>query len=266
MQLLPSESFKNTEGLTNLVVESIKWLCYNGINESNTPPRKLWDSFCLRANKSYKEFFKDVIQGQEMISISAYQRILWFHNRVAGQTYPNARTLSEYFEISTRQAQRDIEYLRDSMNAPLAYSAKKRGYTYCQEYSLPSYFLSEIEKGLLHTLTGYYSQIGSYGYRKYDDYANLLSKLFGSKEEPLPSSVKEPYIAELKFLEERISATPLDYFICQRKSNHIVSYAFYDPDIFMSVLLGCHLKFQVLKPKWLKAHIKNWLAEVLSTL
>ena len=201
-----------------------------------------------------------------MISISAYHRILWFHNCVIDKHYPNARALSEYFEISARQAQRDIEYLRDSMNAPLVYCAKKRGYVYEQEYSLPHYFLSEIEKGALHAMANDYSQIGSYGYAQYNDYACILSKMSGDKGKPLPSSVKEPYIAELKFLDERTSAAPLDYFVCQRKCNDIVLYAFYDPDIFMSVLLGSHLKFQVIRPKWLKSYIKNRLTDILSAL
>lgn len=201
-----------------------------------------------------------------MIFISAYHRIVWFHNHVIDKHYPNARTLSECFEISARQAQRDIEYLRDSMNAPLVYCAKKRGYAYHQEYSLPHYFLSEMEKGILHAMADDYSQIGSYGYAKYNDYATILSKISGGREKSLPSSVKEPYIAELKFLDERISAAPLDCFVCQRKDNDIVSYAFYDPDIFMSVLLGSHLRFQVLRPKWLKAYIKDRLSDILSTL
>lgn len=201
-----------------------------------------------------------------MISISAYHRIIWFHNRVIDKHYPNARALSEYFEISTRQAQRDIEYLRDSMNAPLVYCAEKRGYVYEQEYSLPHYFLSEIEKGTLHAMADDYSQIGSYGYTKYNDYACILSKMSGSKEKTLPASIKEPYIAELKFLDERTSAAPLDYFVCQRKCNDIVLYAFYDPDIFMSVLLGSHLKFQILRPNWLRSYIKNRLTDILSAL
>lgn len=203
---------------------------------------------------------------QEVISISAYHRILWFHNSVLDHHYPNARTLSEYFEISIRQAQRDIEYLRDSMNAPLTYCAKKRGYAYNQEYLLPHYFLSEIEKGILHAMIDDYSQIGSYGYNKYGDYATLLSKISGPKEKTLPSCVKEPYIAEIRFLDERTSTAPLDFFVCQRKSNDTVLYAFYDPDIFMSVLLGSHLKFQIVRPKWLITHIKNRLTDILSTL
>ena len=43
------------------------------------------------------------------VLISAYQRMIWFHNRVVENAYPNAGTLAEQFEISNRQAQRDIE-------------------------------------------------------------------------------------------------------------------------------------------------------------
>ena len=58
------------------------------------------------------------------VLISAYQRMIWFHNRVVEKAYPNAGTLAEQFEISNRQAQRDIEYIRDSMNAPLLYISR----------------------------------------------------------------------------------------------------------------------------------------------
>lgn len=201
-----------------------------------------------------------------MIPISAYHRIIWFHNRVIENLYPNARTLSECFEISTRQAQRDIEYLRDSMNAPLLYCARKRGYIYDKEYSLPQYFLSKIEKRFLHAMANDYSQIGAYGYTKYLDFAAILSKISGHKEKEMPSCMKEPYIAEIKFLEERTSTAPLDFFACQRKGNDTVLYAFYDPDVFMGVLLASHLKFQIVRPKWLNTHIKNRLADILSLL
>ncbi len=43
------------------------------------------------------------------VPISAFQRMIWFHNRVVENAYPNVGTLAEHFEISNRQAQRDIE-------------------------------------------------------------------------------------------------------------------------------------------------------------
>ena len=152
------------------------------------------------------------------------------------------------------------------MNAPLLYCAKKRGYVYEQEYSLPRYFLSEMEKGILQAMAEDYFRIGSYGYDRYNDYAGILSKMAGGREKSEPSSVREPYIAEIKFLDERKSVVPLDFFFCQRRGDDTAEYAFYDPDIFMSVLFGSGLKFRVLRPKWFKAYLKNRLTDILSAL
>lgn len=52
-----------------------------------------------------------------------FERFLWFHERVKATGYPNAAHLSEKFEISPRTAQRDIEFMRDRMFAPLLYSS-----------------------------------------------------------------------------------------------------------------------------------------------
>ena len=95
--------------------------------------------------------------------------MIWFHNRVVENAYPNAGTLAEQFEISNRQAQRDIEYMRDSMNAPLLYCARKRGYRYEKEYVLPSFFLSESEKETVWLLAKQSKALSSFGYGKYED-------------------------------------------------------------------------------------------------
>lgn len=39
----------------------------------------------------------------------AYERYYWFHGQVKAGQYPNAKKLSEKFEISQKQAQRGIE-------------------------------------------------------------------------------------------------------------------------------------------------------------
>jgi hypothetical protein len=57
-------------------------------------------------------------------------RILWFDEQVRFGKYPNSSHLAERFEISVRQACRDIEYLTDSLRAPLVYNPKRRGYQY----------------------------------------------------------------------------------------------------------------------------------------
>jgi DeoR/GlpR family transcriptional regulator of sugar metabolism len=41
-----------------------------------------------------------------------YERFIWFDNHVKSKKYPNASSLAEQFEISTKTAQRDIEFMR----------------------------------------------------------------------------------------------------------------------------------------------------------
>ena len=60
--------------------------------------------------------------------------------------FPNSRRLSEDLEVSRRTILRDIEFLRDSLHAPLEYCPKNRGYYYTEaEYSLGLIELTEGE-------------------------------------------------------------------------------------------------------------------------
>jgi predicted DNA-binding transcriptional regulator YafY len=75
-----------------------------------------------------------------------YERFLWFHNKIKEDKYPNTRTLAKQFEITRKTAQRDIEFMRDRLDAPLVYVHEKRGFTYEDNtYELPGYWLGEEE-------------------------------------------------------------------------------------------------------------------------
>ncbi len=39
-----------------------------------------------------------------------YERFIWFDDQVKGRKFPNATSLAEKFELSTKTAQRDIEF------------------------------------------------------------------------------------------------------------------------------------------------------------
>lgn len=76
----------------------------------------------------------------------AYERFHWFHGQIKAGLYPNARQLAERFEISPKQAQRDIEFIRDRIGAPLRYDALKKGYCYEKDgYELPPVWFKEEE-------------------------------------------------------------------------------------------------------------------------
>src|SRR5512146_423390 len=58
------------------------------------------------------------------------KRVLWFDERVRAESHPGSAELAAQFKVSLRTAQRDIEYLRDRLHAPLRYVAAKKGYAY----------------------------------------------------------------------------------------------------------------------------------------
>ena len=79
-------------------------------------------------------------------SNSANTRIQWLHKKIANMYYPNAMRLSERFNISHRQAQRDVDYLKKKLGAPLEYSMEHKGYYYSEQYSLPLVLSSDNDE------------------------------------------------------------------------------------------------------------------------
>ncbi|RXZ78897.1 WYL domain-containing protein [Paenibacillaceae bacterium] len=93
--------------------------------------------------------------------MSNVHRIQWFDMQIRQGKYPNSSQLAEHFEISRRQAQRDIEYLEMSLGAPLVYIAKRRGYDYeDQAFILPLLYMTEEEQKVLQYL--------AYRYKNYN--------------------------------------------------------------------------------------------------
>ncbi|HCJ10326.1 MAG TPA: hypothetical protein DHW14_04085 [Clostridiales bacterium] len=85
-------------------------------------------------------------------------RLQWIDTQIRAGRYPNTRDLADEFEISRRQALRDFEYLRDSLGAPLEYSAAHRGYYYTTDvYTLPGPYVTRSERNLLTSLASYYA-------------------------------------------------------------------------------------------------------------
>jgi len=76
----------------------------------------------------------------------SYERYYWLHSQIRARQYPNARTLSEKCEISQKQAQRDIEFMRDRLGVPFHFNVIHRGYEYTDAgYELPPVWFNEEE-------------------------------------------------------------------------------------------------------------------------
>ncbi len=76
----------------------------------------------------------------------SYERYLWFHQKLKKRTFPKIKDLMEKFEISKRQAAREIENMRLFFNAPVEYSNTELGYYYADDsFEFPTSMISEEE-------------------------------------------------------------------------------------------------------------------------
>ncbi|MDM7917336.1 MAG: helix-turn-helix transcriptional regulator [Candidatus Eisenbacteria bacterium] len=73
-------------------------------------------------------------------------RISRIHQLVQARRYPNVTYLARQLEVSRRTVQRDIEFLRDQLKAPIAFNPIQNGFEYTEEgFSLPEVQMTEGE-------------------------------------------------------------------------------------------------------------------------
>ena len=75
------------------------------------------------------------------------ERMLYIDSVVRNKDYPSKKSFMNYFEVSAKTIERDFEYLRVRLGAPLEYCSLKRGYYYYTDelYFLPSLMYNEDE-------------------------------------------------------------------------------------------------------------------------
>ena len=74
------------------------------------------------------------------------ERMLRIHQAIQAGRYPNASTLAHEIEVSPKSIQRDLDFMRDRLNLPLAYDASRFGFHYTEEVkAFPSMHITEGE-------------------------------------------------------------------------------------------------------------------------
>jgi len=107
--------------------------------------------------------------------VSQLHRIQWLDRAVREGVYPNCADLAKAFEISRRQAARDVEYLRYSLGAPVTFSPEKRGYYYTdRSFRLPAIHVSQEETELIRQMAVVYRAAGD---RRAAQLADLFQKI-----------------------------------------------------------------------------------------
>jgi len=104
--------------------------------------------------------------------------------QIRNKKFPNSTTLSILLNRSPRTIKRDIEYLKDSMSAPIEYDYVRKGYYYSEDnYYLPSIKMTESDFFSLELISKLFDQYK--GTPLYESLEDVLEKL----SQYLPSSI-----------------------------------------------------------------------------
>jgi len=161
--------------------------------------------------------------------MKAADRIQWLHKRIAGMHYPNASRLAERFDISHRQAQRDVDHLHHVLGAPLAYDAAKRGFYYKEEFTLPVYTTSAGETDYVEAAFGSETQVAD---------RELLQ-------------MQIPYSAKLR-IADKLAKVELQRFIVSEEGLSLYTCEFHNVDMFLGLLLSLEAPVSIEEPAWLR--------------
>lgn len=197
--------------------------------------------------------------------MAVLHRLQWIDAQIRAGNYPNTRSLAAEFEISRRQALRDFDYLRDSLGAPLEYSALRRGYYYTdQVFTLPGPYVTPNQRSMLSALGDYYARLAGQG-RAYADMAELFQRLgapaaAGGGGGPAASAVLAPFRAVLRGNAGHVPAS-LRPFVRGTTPDGGLACEFHQPDPFVAALLNGGI-MRVEFPGWLRervlARLQSW--------
>ena len=175
--------------------------------------------------------------------MSANDRIQWFHKMVSDSCYPNASDVAEKFDISTRQAQRDIEHMRTALEAPLVYSSSHKGYFYSERFYLPSMISTENES----------------------DYKAVISELKNFTDSSARESAIQmqlPYSAVLE-ITDKITVMNLRSFIVSEERRHRYRCEFPSIELFLGVIMSTGAEIRIVSPDWLRVKLIDFAQRIL---
>lgn len=103
-------------------------------------------------------------------------RMYLLDEQLRNNLYPNCPSLAAYFEVHPKTIQRDVDYMRDLLGAPIDYHKKKKGFYYRKNWVfLPSAFLERDEAEALKATKKVLSQYLGTPY--YDEVSRALDKV-----------------------------------------------------------------------------------------
>ena len=194
----------------------------------------------------------------------ALHRLQWIDTQIRAGRYPNTRSLAERFEISRCQAQRDFDYLRDSLGAPLVYSAPHRGFHYADgAFVLPGPYVTDTQRSGLSRLADYYTlaarqDASSSFFAEMAALFTRLSETGNPAAKPAPAADGSlPYRALLRPVHGPRRPGPSSLLPYQRgeDSQGRIVCEFHDPATFLAALLAADQPCRIDWPAWLRQRL-----------
>lgn len=175
--------------------------------------------------------------------MNANTRIQWLHKKLSIGSYPNAQRLAERFKISHRQAQRDLDYLRRELGAPIAYDNSRKGFYYTKEFSLPVLLTSDNDEFYIPEIF------------------NVKNARELAAEESI-IQMQIPYSATVE-IPNKLAAMELDSYIIARHPRNRYICEFHSIERFLGLLLSIEADFRLIEPVWLRDRITRNARRVL---
>lgn len=111
------------------------------------------------------------------ISSTLLKRLSFIDEELAKRNYPDKKKLAEKYEVSTKTIQRDIDFLKIFLNAPVEFDKKIKGYYYTEkDFCLNPLKLNNKDIFALAVADKVLSQYGEIPFTK--DIESLYRKLF----------------------------------------------------------------------------------------
>lgn len=157
---------------------------------------------------------------------TALHRIYWIDSQIASGRYPNSVQLSKEYEISKSTIDRDIDYMRVMLNAPIEYSALHRGYYYSEKtFRLPGQYATAndmLALGMAKSILRLYKDTPFYESAK-----QLLDEITAPLSATDSAKTKKPWF-ENRIVVPPIPSTPVkpelwQVFIDGLRDNRIIS-------------------------------------------
>ena len=168
--------------------------------------------------------------------VSANVRIQWLHGELSRNTYPNAARLAERFHISRRQAQRDIDFLKKQLDAPMEYDGRVMGYRYTRPFTLPVSVTNENDGGLSR-LTG-----NPFARETVNDSAEADNVIIQGQI---------PYTATLAITDKLTVLEMRSYIISEEAKGEFLC-EFHNIDRFLCAILTARSGIRIIEPAWLR--------------